>query len=274
MELRDLKTLADFRAVVELEKLVWGFDADDVVPVPILVITVKRGGILIGAFDDRSEMTGFVYSLPGLKTGQPIQWSHMLGVVPSHRSAGLGYRLKLEQRHRALDQGLDLVEWTYDPLQALNAHFNFRKLGVVVEEYGQNVYGHTSSPLHRGNPTDRFVAQWWIRSSRVSGLVEGAPSSATERDPWQVPAVNHAAPSGPWVRCEAVDLAQSGPRLAVEIPAGFGDMLSDHPELAREWRTATREIFATYLGRGYRVVDFSLAPERVRGRYVLVRDEG
>ncbi len=105
---------------------IWGPGYADVVPTPILTVTVQRGGILIGAFAD-DRMIGFVYSLPGIKYGRPTQWSHMLGVVDDFRSDGIGYQLKLLQRDRALGMGLDLIEWTFDPLQAMNAHLNFTK---------------------------------------------------------------------------------------------------------------------------------------------------
>src|SRR5471030_129337 len=130
---RDLTTLEDFAAVVELEREIWGPGYDEVVPVPILAVTVLRGGILIGAFEG-DLMIAFVYSLPGIKHGKPTAWSHMLGVLDAFRSAGVGRELKRLQRERALAMGLDLVEWTYDPMQALNAHLNFTKLGVMAEE--------------------------------------------------------------------------------------------------------------------------------------------
>src|SRR5574340_159211 len=159
--IRDLKTIEECRTVVELEKSVWEYsDAEDVVPVPILIVSVKRGGILLGAFDDGGRMVGFVYSLAAMKQGRPSQWSHMLGVLSDARDGGLGARLKLEQRRRAMAMGVGLIEWTYDPLQALNAHLDFTKLGVVVNEFVENVYGDSSSPLHQGTPTDRFIAEW------------------------------------------------------------------------------------------------------------------
>src|SRR5919201_1514077 len=163
---RDLTSLQEFATVVDLERQIWGPCYDDVVPVPILAISVKRGGILIGAFNGEG-MGGFVYSIPGLKYHKPMQWSHMLGIADDHRNSGLGRELKLLQRERALEMGLDLIEWTYDPLQAANAHLNFCKLGVVVEEYEENVYGASQSPLHKGNPTDRFVAEWRICEAHV-----------------------------------------------------------------------------------------------------------
>ncbi len=160
MIIRPLTTLEECRQVADLEKSVWGYtDSEDVVPPPVLIVSIKRGGILLGAFDAGGEMTGFVYAIPGLKDGHPMQWSHMLGVVASARSSGLGTELKLAQREAALAMGMDLIEWTYDPLQALNAHLNFSKLGIVVEEYrGEHLRdvqqpvacGHTDRPLRGG----------------------------------------------------------------------------------------------------------------------------
>jgi predicted GNAT superfamily acetyltransferase len=269
MTLRDLKTLDDFKQVVELEKLIWGVDYDDVVCVPILAVTVKRGGVLIGAFEN-DRMVGFVYSLPGIKAGKPIQWSHMLGVIDEYRNAGLGRTLKLEQRLRSIQIGCDLVEWTYDPMQALNAHLNFVKLGVVVEEYGINVYGESSSTLHRGTPTDRFIAQWWIQEPHVVRRIDSksiGPVRAQEAA--DAPVLNRTQPAGQWLACESYDLDRSERRMWVEIPTGFTEMQAQQPDLALDWRMKTREIFTTYFGRGYRAVDFALDKAAGRGRYLL-----
>jgi len=254
---RDLTTLEEFAEVVELERRIWGPGYDEVVPVPILAITVKRGGILIGAFAD-DRMVGFVYSLPSIKHGRPAQWSHMLGVLDPFRSEGVGQELKRLQRERTLAMALDLIEWTYDPMQALNAHLNFMKLGVVVEEYGENVYGQSASPLHGGNPTDRFVAEWWIRRER-------AP-----HDPIGAQRVNRMAPAGEWLICADIQLDLDARRLMVEIPMGFTEMLLRAPELALDWRMATRKIFTSYFARGYRAVEFFLNREAGTGAYLLI----
>lgn len=274
MELRDLKTLDDFKRVVELEKIVWGVDYDDVVCVPILAVTVKRGGVLVGAFDD-GRLVGFVYSLPGIKGGRPTQWSHMLGVIDEYRNAGLGRILKLEQRRRSIEIGCDLVEWTYDPMQALNAHLNFVKLGVVVEEYGINVYGESASHLHRGTPTDRFIAQWWIREPHVVRRIE-SKSLVVVREPEaeEAPIINRTHARGDWLACDSYDLDRSERRLWVEIPAGFTAMQAAAPPLALDWRMATRAIFTTYFERGYRAVDFVLDRTNGRGRYLLALPGG
>jgi predicted GNAT superfamily acetyltransferase len=275
MVLRDLTTIDEFRRVEELEKAVWGYtNGDDVVPVPIFVVTVKRGAILIGGFDERGVMVGFVFSLPGLKDGRPMQWSHMLGVLESHRNTGLGHHLKLAQRERALAMGLDLIEWTYDPLQALNAHLNFRKLGVVVEEYEENIYGESSSPLHRGTPTDRFVAQWRIATPHVERRLTSTSEvifTVRDADAIAAPVVNRTAIRAGRRVNEQIDLDCGERRLWVEIPVGFTEMQLDDHALARQWRLETRTIFTTYFARGYRVVDFSLHRAEGFGRYLLSR---
>jgi predicted GNAT superfamily acetyltransferase len=265
---RDLTSLDDFAVVVDLEREIWGPGYDEVVPVPILAVSVHSGGILIGAFDGE-EMIGFVYSLPGIKDGKPTQWSHMAGVLPAYQSRGLGHQLKLLQRERALNAGLDLVQWTYDPLQAMNAHLNFAKLGVVVEEYAVNIYGVSGSPLHGANPTDRFVADWWIRKPHVERRLAPAAMSLRDQGVAEAGRINRAVPAGDWFECGPVDLTLDARRLAVEIPMGFTEMLSKAPELALAWRMATREIFTTYFGRGYRAVEFFLDRVARKGAYLM-----
>lgn len=279
MTYRDLTSLDDFAGVVELERQIWGPGYDEVVPVPILAVTVKRGGILLGAFapqdrDAPSErLIGFVYSIAGLKDGKPMQWSHMLGVVPEFRSDGIGKRLKALQRERAIALGLDLIEWTFDPMQAMNAHLNFTKLGVVVEEYEENVYGESRSPLHRGNPTDRFVAEWHIREPHVQRRLNPGSIAIRTHEVADAPRVNRAQPIGDFHECASLDLEADGRRVIVEIPMGFTDMLARAPELALTWRMTTRHIFTTYFSRGYRAVDFMLDRPARTGAYLLARAE-
>jgi predicted GNAT superfamily acetyltransferase len=269
--IRPLTTLDECRAVAQLERDVWGYtDAEDVVPPPVLVVSIKRGGILLGAFDASGLMKGFVYSMPGWKGKQPIQWSHMLGVSTDARGEGLGTRLKLAQRDRALAMEIELVEWTYDPLQALNAHFNFARLGVVVEQYEDNVYGESSSPLHRGTPTDRFIAEWHLRKPHVERrlALRGGPP-VRDNSVASAPVVNPSRQKGEWNTPGDADLALEQPRLLVEIPTDFGEMQLRNPDLALRWRMATRTIFRNYFSKGYRAVDFFLSRESGRGLYLL-----
>lgn len=251
----------------------WGYaDGEDVVPPPVLIVSIKRGGILLGGFDAAGDMKGFVYSMAAMKDGRPTQWSHMLGVTPDARDNGLGAALKLAQREHALRMGIDLIEWTFDPLQALNAHFNFAKLGVVVEDYEENVYGESSSPLHRGTPTDRFVAQWRLSTPHVERRI--SPSGRPRmRDSSVASAVvvNPSRPAGDWLEPGESALDVDAARVLVEIPTNFTDLQARCPGLALDWRMATRRIFQTYFRRGYRAVDFLLARDAGRGQYLLAQ---
>jgi predicted GNAT superfamily acetyltransferase len=110
-------------------------------------------------------------SIPGARDGKPYLHSHMLGVREDYRNTGVGRRLKLFQREDALARGFDLIEWTFDPLEIKNAWLNIEKLGAIARRYNLNQYGISSSPLQGGLPTDRLVAEWWLRSERVESLL-------------------------------------------------------------------------------------------------------
>jgi predicted GNAT superfamily acetyltransferase len=159
-------SLADFERCVELQLAVWGYSDGDLIPKRVFIVASRIGGQVIGAFD-RDVMVGFAMSLPGYRDGKSYLHSHMLAVLPEYRNAGLGRRLKLAQRDDALARGFDLMEWTFDPLEIKNAHLNIVRLGAIARRYMPNFYGPSTSPLQGGLPTDRLVAEWWLRSARV-----------------------------------------------------------------------------------------------------------
>jgi predicted GNAT superfamily acetyltransferase len=275
MQIRALTTSDECRQVVALEKEVWGYtDAEDVVPAPVLIVGIKRGAILLGAFDDSGAMKGFVYSIPAVKDGKLTQWSHMLGVARDAQGWGIGRRLKLAQWERALAMGVDLIEWTFDPMQALNAHLNFARLGVVAEEYEENIYGESSSPLHRGTPTDRLVAEWKLTAPHVERRI-ASDGIALMRDASvsAAPVVNPSRETAGRMLPGTANLALDGRRLLVEIPIGFSEMQAADPAHALEWRLAIRTVFQTYFRRGYRAVDFFLSKPSGRGHYLLALTE-
>ena len=167
LSIRQLTQLEDFSTVVALQQEIWGFQDIELLPRRLFVVASKIGGQLLGAFDG-SRMVAFCLCIPGLKpTGKSYLHSHMLGVLPAYRNSGLGRRLKLAQREYALANHVDLIEWTFDPLEIKNAFFNIERLGAVVRRYVYNQYGTTTSHLHGGLPTDRLIAEWWIDSARV-----------------------------------------------------------------------------------------------------------
>ncbi len=180
IEIRQLTDRAEFESVVKLQRDIWGFEEVDLLPLRLFVVASKIGGQVLGGYDG-SRMVAFCLCIPGLKTGaKPYLHSHMLGVSPDYRNTGLGRALKLKQREFALEAGVDLIEWTFDPLEIKNAFFNIEKLGAIVRRYVHNQYGTSSSHLHGDLPTDRLVAELWIRSQRVESALEGQPAGRPE----------------------------------------------------------------------------------------------
>lgn len=168
IQIRRLLALDELAEAVKLQQCVWGFSESEVVPLPVFVVASQTGGQVFGGFDD-SRMIGFCVAFAALKPdGHPYLHSHMLAVLPEYRNSGVGRRLKLEQRSDALARSFDLIEWTFDPLQLKNAYFNIARLGAIVRRYLENEYGNTSSPLDGGLPTDRCVAEWWLRVEQAS----------------------------------------------------------------------------------------------------------
>jgi predicted GNAT superfamily acetyltransferase len=274
MIIRPLTTFEECRQVANLEKTIWAYAAaDEVVPTPVLIASIRRGGILLGAFDEGGALKGFVYSMPAIKERALTQWSHMLGVLPDARNRGLALRLKLAQRDFTLNMGIELIEWTFDPLQASNAHLNFTRLGVIAEDYEENAYGESSSPLHAGTPTDRFIVQWRLRAPHVERrLTTSAAPRMRDSSVASAVLVNPARDLGDWlVPCSRMLDDVSERRLLVEIPTAFEEMQRRRPELALEWRFTTRSIFQTYFQHGYRAVDFFASREAGRGQYLLAR---
>jgi predicted GNAT superfamily acetyltransferase len=244
---RPFSSLADFQACVELQRATWGREFSDVVPLSILKVSQKAGGIAAGAFSMEGRLLAFVYSLAGYVEGRPFHWSHMLAVEASARDLGLGTRLKLYQREVLLAGGVEEVRWTFDPLEARNAHLNFNHLGAEVHEYVEDMYeGEEGSELFAGIGTDRFILSWKIAGQRVAGALADRRTWAAA--PFRaVPVVNPEA--------RITDLPDA-PRVRVEIPLSIQDFKVAHPDAAPAWRASTRRAFEHYLARGYRVEAF------------------
>jgi predicted GNAT superfamily acetyltransferase len=168
--IRRCKGLDELRSCVALQKEIWNFTDAELVPLRMFVVADKVGGQVMGAFDG-NEMVGFALSVPGARSGHIYLHSHMLAVRKEHRNGGLGRRLKFLQREDALARGIELIEWTFDPLEIKNSYLNIEKLGAISRRYNINQYGITSSPLQGGLPSDRLIAEWWLKSKRVESLL-------------------------------------------------------------------------------------------------------
>lgn len=237
MEIRELSELDEFGDVVQLQREIWGFEEIELLPSRFFVVANKIGGQILGAYD-HGKMVAFCFCIPGLKPyGKHYLHSHMLGVREGYRNVGLGRQLKLRQRDDALVHSVDLIEWTFDPLEVKNAFFNIERLGAVARRYVHNQYGTTSSPLHGGLPTDRLVAEWWIRSPRVETSVSGRS----------------------FVRPATV--------ASISVPTEISEMRELEPVRAREIQAEVSDAFARHFRAGLAVVGFEKTEST--GTYLL-----
>ena len=172
LTMRKCEALEEMQACFALQREVWAFSDADLVPIRLFVVANKIGGHVIGAFDGK-DLVGFALAIPGMRHGHSYLHSQMLAVRLAYRNGGLGRRLKLYQRDDALARGFELMEWTFDPLEIKNAYLNIEKLGAIARRYNLNQYGITTSPLQGGLPTDRLVAEWWMKSRRVTAVLNG-----------------------------------------------------------------------------------------------------
>jgi predicted GNAT superfamily acetyltransferase len=236
IEVRHCTTLAEFEECLRLEHAVWGHGEDIAVPVPVFAVAHHTGGQVLGAFDG-PRMVGFTLALHGTRGQKEFLHSHMTAVLPDLRDRGIGRKLKLFQRDDALARGINLVEWTFDPLELKNAHFNLNRLGAVARRYLPNIYGITNSPLHAGLPTDRLVAEWWLDSPRVKAILEGSP------------------------------VAGSGPSERLALPANIVEIKEDDPAAAVRIQTGIRGQFLRAFAGGQ--VATSIEPRVARVDYIL-----
>ena len=223
---RTIQELDELREAVQLQKVIWGFNDIDLLPVRLFVVATKIGGQTLGAFDGK-KMVGFLLAIPGLKKGGEVYLhSHMMGVSVDYRNAGVGRALKLAQRTDALQNGVNLVEWTFDPLQIKNAFFNIERLGAVVGRYVLNQYGITSSALQSGLPTDRCIAEWDLDSKRATCIIQGQP--------YDKPTVLER----------------------ISVPTNIDHILKTQPEQGRDLQAKISEQFLWHLGAGLVVTGF------------------
>lgn len=248
-EIRALTSIDEFRDHERLQQEVWGSEAIDV-PVNLLAAGARHGALVLGAYSD-GTMIGLLYGFPGLTHGRLHHHSHMLGVLPEHRRHGVGLALKLKQRGLVLEQGIDLITWTVDPLEVGNNLFNFGSLGVVCDTYLVDAYGEMNDALNRGLPSDRLEVKWWMaklpkvvtaRLTVSADLSQQAiPISAVERNTTGLPV--------PVRR-----VAEAANAVRIDVPLDFHAIRLADRELALRWRMHLRVLFTDLFARGYILV--------------------
>ncbi len=238
ISVRRCTTHSEYRACVDLQIAVWRFDPLDVVSSQLLVVAAETGGQIFGAFDG-DRMIGFAQSFAAGRDGKLYLHSHMLAVLPEYQNRGIGRLLKMAQRDDALARGIDRIEWTFDPLQSLNAYFNVVRLGAIANRYACDFYGASSSPLHANLPTDRLVAEWFVGSPQVAACLAGTPPAPT-------------------------------PERTIAIPRDINRLRRDDIVKALEVQKRVRREFEECFRNGLTVTGMSVGD--TESRYLLSRD--
>lgn len=270
VRIRRAATRADCDSCVLLQRAVWGLSDLEITSAIQLIATTHAGGLLHVAESPEGQAVGFAYAFPAARDGVCHLHSDMLAVLPEYQKRGVGVRLKWAQREDALARGIDLITWTYDPLQARNAHLNLRRLGAEASEFLENLYGITTSSLHHGLPTDRLLVRWALSSDRVRRIASEGEGSATVGLP-PAPRINDVRWQAGWPVSSEPRLDLEDPELLLEIPPEWDVICQKSPWVAGDWQAKVRRAFQAYLGRGYVAADFAPTEEGGRRRpfYVL-----
>lgn len=259
IDIRPIQSVEEYHAAEAIQRNAWpSEDALEVIPFAFMLTAQKNGGLVLGAFLD-NELIGFAFSILGRSPDD--RWkhcSHMLAVLPQQRASGLGEQLKWAQRDFVLQQGLDLITWTVDPLEGPNASLNFGKLGAVCNRYLPNLYGDMQDGLNQGLPSDRFEVDWLIASPRTESFRKepGEARQRAERELAAAFSVNSLDWSEKFPSPSKPQLEADEPLLAVAIPSSIQAIKAHSIDLAAEWRMHTRAIFESYFAAGYTATDF------------------
>lgn len=260
--IREPYSIDDYLKLMNVQISIWGMpNYSEAVTYHMIIAAHRNGGVVLGAFEeDTGQAIGLAYSIPGYVDGTLYLYNHLTGVVSKYRYKGLGYLLKLWQRRIALEKGYYLIKWTFDPMQGSNAFFNIVKLGVVVRRFYPNYYGELMDEINRGMPSDRFIAERWIRSSRVKEVVEGKRSQQDLDEIMSLKPLiaNKVSIVNGIPIITDYKLDSHNDLVLVEIPGELDKLRKYSMDLVLKWGSILREIFTYYINSmGYIVVGFN-----------------
>jgi predicted GNAT superfamily acetyltransferase len=268
--IRAARSRADYDSCVLLQRAVWGLADLEITSALQLIATVHAGGTIQIAESSDGQPIGFAYAFPALRGGIPHLHSDLLAVLPEYQKRGVGLRLKWSQRDEALARGVSLITWTFDPLQARNAHLNLRRLAASATEFLPDFYGITTSALHHGLPTDRLMVRWDLNHPRVFKRIEDGDPPPTVPTP-ALPRVNEVKWQAGWPVSSEPRLDLDGPQLPLEIPPEWDVICRSAPRVAEDWHGKVRRGFQHYFRNGYVAADFAPTEDGGRRRplYIL-----
>src|SRR5438034_8477285 len=266
-----IETATDIAAcalTVPIQDEIWSGDVS--VPPQLMLAIVHNGGfVALGYVDGDPQPAGFVFGFLGIYDYHFRHHSHMLAIRPEHRGSGLAVALKEAQRDHCLDQGIEVMAWTMDPLEALNARFNFAKLGTYTREYHRDFYGTMPDKLNAGLPSDRLYVEWPIGHDRTYKRLKGEDRPPTLEQA-EAEGIRYLLKVEEGDRPGAVNAGRAGEsHLLLAIPTQFQQLKAHDTGRALEWRLRVRAAFEAAFAKGYAAVEFLRAAD-VRGAYLLV----
>lgn len=266
LNIRSLKTAEDGRHLEEISMAAWGSDGIDAIPSHLsLTVAKENGGVILLAYDEDANNLpiGFCWGFWAYIDKQD-KWkcaSHQAGVIPEYKGKGIGGKIKWAQREFTLKKGFDLMTWTFDPLETMNAALNIRKLGAVCNTYYVNLYGKLDDDLNRGIDTDRFSVDWWLASDWVESHGNGSRTPPTVEsilaDGGMM--LNRSCQEhgvlAPQDGINPADLANAPRHLLLQVPRNFQGVKQADLQTGVAWRMHTRQLFTAAFANGYSVID-------------------
>lgn len=267
------RNLADYKVCEDIQREVWHSQDIDIVPVPLLLVLNRTGGILLGAYNSLGELIGFVLGMLGSANDRPIHHSFMLAVRVAYRNFDVGFKLKMAQRKEALKRKIPVITSFFDPMQPANAYFTLGKLGARANSYEENFCGETTSLLDRGLPTDRILTHWDLESSAVLHRLEaGPPRRDFRKELKQRLVINHMTEVAPgMMNSSPVKLNCAAGQFLFEVPYNLPEIKSRDLGIALEWQGKMRQVFRHYFKKGYVAADFWVGEQdgHLRAFYLL-----
>ncbi len=260
-EIRELHDIDDLEMLAHLFASIWGRPGEPPMNSDVLKGLALSGNYLSGAFAEGRLIGGLVGWLGGAPPHNLHMHSHILGVLPGSERHGLGFDLKQHQRGWCLARGVNVMEWTTDPLVRRNAYFNLTKLGAEAPEYLVNVYGQMRDGINAGEESDRLLIRWHLDSERAAAAAAGElrELDAERLRSWSSGTILAVGSSG-----EPVTRDSSSRVLLCQVPDDIIEVRRSDPALARSWRLALREAIMKAMAAGYAI------PGATRGGWYIL----
>jgi predicted GNAT superfamily acetyltransferase len=265
VSVREIADVGEFAAVQELYDDIWRPEpANRPVTTELLRGLTKAGNYVAGAFD-RAQLVGACVGFFGAPADGSMH-SHIAGVSAAALGRNVGFALKLHQRAWAMQRGISVIRWTFDPLVGRNAYFNLMKLGAVAAEYLPNFYGGMHDSINGNDETDRLLVHWHLDAPGVVAACAGdvSPRSAAAELAGGAMVGLGRSPDGVPVRGSL-----DGATILVAVSPDIAALRATDQARARQWRFAVREALVPLLLAGAEITGFDKS-----GWYIVARTAG